>query len=237
MRKAGFTLIELLVVVAIIAVLVAILLPALSKARESARGAACLNNIRQIAAANFLYGNDYNDTWPGSSSWNNDRWNSWGAWVPNWPAQHPWFDVTRGTLWPYLKDKSLYLCPSDIWRANGQVRNLSYSVNTKIYDSRVAKRGGPGNIAFPMPGRFTRQPAMLIVFVDEGNPNDGLFVPIESKYGNPATSLDAPKWFHSDSASFGFGDGHAEMRREDDLEVVGWDSDHWQPMPIWLPIE
>jgi len=45
---AGFTLIELLVVVAIIAILAAILLPALSKAREKARQAVCMNNLKQI---------------------------------------------------------------------------------------------------------------------------------------------------------------------------------------------
>src|SRR5690554_4373938 len=46
-RRCGFTLIEVLVVVAIIALLVAILLPSLARAREQARGAACLSNLQQ----------------------------------------------------------------------------------------------------------------------------------------------------------------------------------------------
>ncbi len=60
-RDRGFTLIELLVVVAVIALLLSILLPSLSRARQQAKAAVCLSNIRTHAQATTAYLNDYED--------------------------------------------------------------------------------------------------------------------------------------------------------------------------------
>lgn len=56
-RKA-FTLVELLTVIAIVGVLAGLVMAGLSKARESGRGAACLGQLRQLAAASQLYAGD-----------------------------------------------------------------------------------------------------------------------------------------------------------------------------------
>ncbi len=63
-KRKGFTLIELLVVIAIIAILAAILFPVFAKARENARKATCLSNLKQMGNALTMYMQDYDETGP-----------------------------------------------------------------------------------------------------------------------------------------------------------------------------
>jgi len=83
MRRRGFTLIELLVVIAIIAVLIALLLPAVQSAREAARRAQCVNNVKQIALAMHNY-HDVVGSFPPESLVNRLSAPTAGAWGGAW---------------------------------------------------------------------------------------------------------------------------------------------------------
>jgi len=63
-RARGFTLIELLVVIAIIGILAAMVFPVFARARESARRAVCLSNVKNVALAINMYLGDYGDRLP-----------------------------------------------------------------------------------------------------------------------------------------------------------------------------
>src|SRR5437867_13208920 len=67
--KSAFTLIELLVVIAVIAIIAALLFPVFASARDKARQAACLSNLKQIGYALHLYVQDYDEHLPICCSW------------------------------------------------------------------------------------------------------------------------------------------------------------------------
>src|SRR5947209_18874891 len=63
-RRTGFTLIELLVVIAVIVILAGILFPVFAQARDAAKRANCISNLRQIALAHQMYVQDNDDALP-----------------------------------------------------------------------------------------------------------------------------------------------------------------------------
>ena len=62
--RRAFTLIELLVVISVIALLISITIPALGSARETARRAKCMANLRSIGQGFSMYLKDSKDRFP-----------------------------------------------------------------------------------------------------------------------------------------------------------------------------
>lgn len=115
--RRAFTLIELLVVIAIIAILAAILFPVFAQARERARSASCVSNLKQITLALRMYVQDYDEKWvtltPPRNNPNGTVCDS-AARIPDGT------DLIRmiggGTSYlvqPYIKNKQIFVCPSD----------------------------------------------------------------------------------------------------------------------------
>jgi prepilin-type N-terminal cleavage/methylation domain-containing protein/prepilin-type processing-associated H-X9-DG protein len=139
----AFTLIELLVVIAIIGVLIALLLPAVQSAREAARRAQCVNNLKQIGIALHNYHDTVGSFPPGGINdpgWSGTWWN-WLAFILPQMEQGPIYNAINFSLpnlnQPYSNAASdpqvtvyrsvisSYLCPSDSVN-NGMVDNLSW---------------------------------------------------------------------------------------------------------------
>ncbi len=118
--KNAFTLIELLVVIAIIAILAAILFPVFAQARNQARKATCISNLKQLAIAQAMYVQDYDERFA--------KWDNSGTATDSWnqPNGAGWW---MNEIQPYVKNYGVYACPNDT-RDESQTNGWGYAIIT-----------------------------------------------------------------------------------------------------------
>ena len=122
-RSRAFTLVELLVVISIIALLLSILLPALNKAKEQAKLAVCLSNMKQLGYVFKMYleDNEYRFPYDDDPKSGDLDYFAWGEGEFGYGGAEAHLDDSMGELpdpedrllYPYAKEFDLFFCPAD----------------------------------------------------------------------------------------------------------------------------
>jgi len=107
----AFTLIELLVVIAIIAILAAMLLPALSRAKQTAKRAACLSQLKQQAVAWRIYLDDNGGRFPDRRDLKTALPGGYKPWS-TWPTSDPRAGWAAMVLSNFMRSPEIWNCPS-----------------------------------------------------------------------------------------------------------------------------
>lgn len=197
--RSGFTLIELLVVIAIIAILAGILFPVFAKAREKARQASCVSNLKQLATAHQMYSQDYDEMFVSV------RLNVPGTNSPLRPGAQwtDWADM----LYPYIKNAGVYVCPSDaeFRPTKGYGSSGGYALNWVYF----------ANFQYVLSTTVVKFPTETILF------NDTAF----GYYASGGEGGPAKNWAryigwrrHTEMVNLAWVDGHVSAKRYDAIK-------------------
>lgn len=196
--KPAFTLVELLVVIAILAIIAAILFPVFAQARDKARQAGCVSNLRQIGSALAMYVQDYDERLPNCCSWG--RWWSWR--YPDLWSGCAQAGITKATprdtvlgpeqtppryvqelLHPYVKNAQIWFCPNvakdRVLRGDRTLPTMGFNGTTYIWIWVV----DPSTSTLPNPFR-NRQPLQV----------SGLAISAVPRPAEAAVIWDLPHW-------------------------------------------
>jgi prepilin-type N-terminal cleavage/methylation domain-containing protein len=199
-----FTLIELLVVIAIIAILAALLLPSLSRARDVARRAGCMGNLRQVGLGILNYVNDNQDYYPQQT-----RDGTVGPWNN---ANEPQFQVAK-----YANiskpGKSILMCPADKRPTGARSNGLAHAEfqnadGTKNLWSSYGSSGGANSVY----GLFSFSYNPMIRISSLRRPS-ALFAWSETQSGAWYFSRWQQQFYlvHPSALVMGYADGHVDV--------------------------
>ena len=228
----AFTLMELLVSIAIIGILAALLLPALSRAKQKSSGISCLNNLKQLATASFVYSGDFRDSWPLNNPGNSalDLLNPPPGYGPR-----VWAEGREGSnlvdeksaqalvsdqlslLAPYVKNKGSFRCPGDtrFWRVGNQViyHSRSFGMNAYVGWNSNRWHNMPDETRYEVFRRATQcQASSKVFFFAEIHP-ESICRPMFGINMDSQMIYHYPGNFHGQVSTFVFLDGHAESHR------------------------
>jgi prepilin-type N-terminal cleavage/methylation domain-containing protein/prepilin-type processing-associated H-X9-DG protein len=240
-RKKAFTLIELLVVVAIISLLAAILFPVFARARENARRASCLSNLRQIGLGMMMYTQDYDERYPqaarGKAGAGDGGYVS-GAACTGLPCSHFYSTLASGVngnyytwmdiLYPYTKSIQVYECPS-VTPASPNAADASVDYANYGYNGYVSnwQYGTPRGI--PLLMAALPNPAQTVLIMDCHN-QYAVYINSGS-YGG--WNVFNASWGTSETPHFSgtnvtFADGHVKWAiRTDPILKAGSGNPYW----------
>ena len=162
-RTRAFTLLELLIVIVIIAILAALLLPVLGKAKQTAKAAGCISNLKQWGLGAHLYAADNEDYLPpeGAPNPTDSQTNvGWYVDIPKVLSLPRYHDMSWRKNAGVTPGNAIWICPANARRSNG--RNLfHYCLNENL--------DGTGTDDLPRRlGSFT-QPSATVYLYDSKN--------------------------------------------------------------------
>lgn len=217
-NRTGFTLIELLTVIAIIGILAAILIPVVGRVRESARGANCRSNLRQLHLAARLYLEDNAQRFPHFNQW----YQATGNVLNNEPAGGFREYIVEGLVNPQPGHDidTIATCPT--LRSQGAVWS---GINHTYAMSNYASTGSP--LSLNTADAIT-EPSQMAHFMharqqEEPSPRDFFYTPFVHGSGGVGNVTNTA-FPHNDTNNVVFFDGHVDTLSRAEAELRGNDA-------------